>query len=537
MSLVSDASPREIHIVGAGLAGSECALHLADLLGPRGFKIILHEMRGTESTTPAHKTTDCAELVCSNSFGSLAAHAASGLLKWEAEMLGSKVLEAALEARVPAGQALGMDREVFARKMTRLVSSHPAIEIRRQRIDSLSDVPRPCVIATGPLTHDQLAQSMQSHFSGENSEFLYFFDAIAPIISADSINTKIAWKGDRWDKGTKDYWNCPMSKSQYLAFIDEVRRAKKIESKEFEKVGPGGEKFEETPYFESCMPIEAMLERGSMTLRFGPMSGKGLVDPADGRQPYAAVQLRQDNKEGTAFNIVGFQTKMAYADQVRVFRMIPGLEEAEFLKLGSIHRNLYINTPKLLNRDLSSKRDPWLFFAGQITGVEGYFESTCIGLLVARLLSAKIDGLYALDASDLDLAVTADGENLMPPRLTALGSLHAAITDETKISFFQPTNINFSHLPEPAGFESTKFDEEGLRIHNARVDKKGKKNAQVANAKAAVKAWLTHTPTYGNRKADSKIDAAAAELLLQSEPVPLEPQTSENSGAGVALRH
>lgn len=525
------AASREIHVVGAGLAGSECALQLADVLGPRGYKIVLHEMRGTLSTTPAHKTTDCAELVCSNSFGSLAAHAASGLLKWEAEHLGSKILSAALDARVPAGQALGMDREIFARRVTEQVMVHPAIEIRRERIDSLDQVPRPCVIATGPLTHDKLAQSMQSHFArvvqqtsgsttATDSEFLYFFDAIAPIIAADSINTKIAWKADRWDKGTKDYWNCPMSKAQYLAFIDEVRRAKKIESKEFEKVGPGGEAFEETPYFESCMPIEAMLERGSMTLRFGPMSGKGLIDPADGRQPYAAVQLRQDNKEGTAYNIVGFQTKMAYADQVRVFRMIPGLEDAEFLKLGSIHRNLYINTPKLLNRDLSSKADPWLFFAGQITGVEGYFESTCVGLLVARLLAAKIDGLYALDASDLDLAVTADGENLMPPRLTALGSLHAAITDETKIEFFQPTNVNFSHLPEPPGFETAQFNEDGARIHNARVDKKGKKNAQVARAKAASKSWLTHTASFVEVTTNSRVEAAAADLLAQTLVTP-----------------
>ncbi|CAN5463517.1 methylenetetrahydrofolate--tRNA-(uracil(54)-C(5))-methyltransferase (FADH(2)-oxidizing) TrmFO [soil metagenome] len=529
---------REIHVVGAGLAGSECALQLADVLGPRGYKIVLHEMRGTETTTPAHKTSDLAELVCSNSFGSLAAHAASGLLKWEAEHLGSKILSAALESRVPAGQALGMDREIFAKKMTEKVSNHPSIEIRRERIDSLDQVPRPTVIATGPLTHDALARSMQSHFAsviartsgtaiplkdGEaavvDSEFLYFFDAIAPIIAADSINTKIAWKADRWDKGTKDYWNCPMSKAQYLAFINEIRLAKKIESKEFEKVGPGGEAFEETPYFESCMPIEAMLERGPMTLRFGPMSGKGLIDPADGRQPYAAIQLRQDNKEGTAFNIVGFQTKMAYADQVRVFRTIPGLEDAEFLKLGSIHRNLYINTPKLLNRDLSSKIDPWLFFAGQITGVEGYFESTCVGLLVARLLAAKIDGLYALDASDLDLAVTADGENLMPPRLTALGSLHAAITDETKIGFFQPTNVNFSHLPEPPGFETAQYNDEGSRIHNARVDKKGKKNAQVARAKEALRAWLTHTPSFAAVRENSLVEAAATELAQQTSSV------------------
>lgn len=507
-------TPHEIHVVGAGLAGSECALQLAELLGPRGIKIILHEMRGTETTTPAHKTSDCAELVCSNSFGSLASHSAAGLLKWEAEHLGSHILMTALKARVPAGQALGMDREVFARLMTEKVLAHPDIEVRRERIDSLDAVPRPTVIATGPLTHDSLARSMQTHFgkiTGSDSEFLYFFDAIAPIIAADSINTNIAWKADRWDKGTKDYWNCPMSKGQYFDFIDAIRDAKKIESKEFEKVGEGGVPFEETPYFESCMPIEAILERGPMTLRFGPMSGKGLIDPATGKAPYAAVQLRQDNREATAFNMVGFQTKMAYGDQKKVFRMIPGLEDAEFLKLGSIHRNLYINTPRLLNRDLSSKADPWLFFAGQITGVEGYFESTCMGLLVARMLAAKIDGQYALDASDIETAVTADGENLMPPRQTAFGSLHAAITDETKISFFQPTNINFSHLPEPPNYVGF--------AHHARIDKSAKKNEQISIAKNAFSKWLTHTESFARvSKSQSLVDVAARELAAFASP-------------------
>lgn len=498
----------QIHVVGAGLAGSECALQLADALGPRGYTIVLHEMRGSGPSTPAHHTQDCAELVCSNSFGSLAAHAASGLLKWEAEQLGSHILGTALDARVPAGQALAMDREIFARLVTEKVVAHPAIEVRRELVDSLGAVPRPAVIATGPLTHESLARSMQEHFAkiaSSESEFLYFFDAIAPILAADSINTKIAWKADRWDKGTKDYWNCPMSKSQYFDFIDAIRFAKKIESKEFEKVGSDGVPFEETPYFDSCMPIEAILERGPQTLRFGPMSGKGLIDPATGKAPYAAVQLRQDNKEATAFNMVGFQTKMAYGEQTKVFRMIPGLEDADFLKLGSIHRNLYVNTPKLLNRDLSSKIDPWLFFAGQITGVEGYFESTCIGLLVARLLAAKIDGQYSLDASDLDTAVTADGENLMPPRKTAFGSIHAAITDETKIQFFQPTNINFSHLPEPPEFEKA--------AEHMRIDKAAKKNAQVRLAKEAFRGWITHTPSFCETNENSRVEAAADSLI------------------------
>lgn len=463
-----------IHIVGAGLAGSECALQLAD----KGYDVVLIEMRG-ETMTPAHKSDQCAELVCSNSFGSLNATSAPGQLKWEAEQMGSRVLEAALEARVPAGQALGMDREVFARTVTALVKAHPRIRLETRLIKSLDEVPRPCVVATGPLTHDDLARSMRDHFG---DEFLYFFDAIAPIVSADSINMEIAWRADRWDKGTKDYINCPMSKREYYFFIEEAKAARKTEAKDFEK---------NTPYFESCMPIEAMIERGDLTPRFGPMSAKGLRDPRTGNTPFAVVQLRQDNKEATAYNIVGFQTKMAYGEQKRVFRLIPGLENAEFLKLGSIHRNLYINTPKRLNRDLSSKKDPLLFFAGQITGVEGYFESTCMGLLVARFLDHKIRGLLAPDASNLN--------DIAPPRASALGSLLEAITDETKIDHFQPTNINFGHLPQIED-----------RPEGRRMDKALKRELQIQNARAALKAWMDRQAL--NWKANTSIDAASVSL-------------------------
>lgn len=483
---------KAVHVVGAGLAGSECALQLADLLAPRGIKVVLHEMRGTGTTTPAHRSEDCAELVCSNSFGSLGAHSAPGLLKWEAEWLGSHVLQAALDTRIPAGQALGMDRERFAQAVTARVLAHPNIELRREIVQSIEHVPRPTVLATGPLTHESLAHSVRDHFArgrAGDSSFLYFFDAIAPIIAADSINSKIAWKADRWDRGTKDYWNCPLTKKEYYFFIEALAEARKVEAKDFEKL-------EETPYFEGCMPIEAILERGPLTLRFGPMSAKGLRDPRTGNAPFAAVQLRQDNKEATAYNMVGFQTKMAYGDQKKVFRLIPGLEEAEFLKLGSIHRNLYVHTPRLLNRDLSSKQDPWLFFAGQITGVEGYFESTCIGLLVARLLTAKLDGQYALDASDLHESVTADGEPILPPRETAFGSLLAAITDETKLEHFQPTNINFGHLPEIASDENFR-------------DKTGKREEQIRRAKTAMQTWLRSAAETGF----GRVDSAALELI------------------------
>jgi methylenetetrahydrofolate--tRNA-(uracil-5-)-methyltransferase len=366
----------QITVVGGGLAGSECAFQLAEM----GHRVKLYEMRGSGKTTPAHKTDRLAELVCSNSFGSSTDYSAPGQLKWEAEKLGSLILRAAREAAIPAGMALGVDREIFAQSITAALEAHPNIEISREVVTSLDQVPRPCVIATGPLTDDALAQSMREHFDGE---FMYFFDAIAPIIDHDSIDQFIAYKADRYGKGNKDYYNCPLNKEQYYNLINEIKNARKIEPKDFEK---------DTPYFEGCMPVEAIVERGDETLRFGPLSPKGLKDPRTGQGAYAVVQLRQDNKQGTAFNMVGFQTKMAYPEQQRVFRMIPGLENAEFLKLGSIHRNLYIQTPKKLTDVLSSRKDEWLFFAGQITGVEGYFDSTCIGLLVARFLNDKLKG-------------------------------------------------------------------------------------------------------------------------------------------------
>jgi methylenetetrahydrofolate--tRNA-(uracil-5-)-methyltransferase len=425
---------KQISVVGAGLAGSECALQLATM----GYSVTLYEMRGVEAT-PAHKTTDFAELVCSNSFGSQGDHSAPGQLKWEANHLKSFILKAAQDFSVPAGQALGIDREKFAAHVTSLVEAHPNIKIERRVVNSLNEVPRPTVVATGPLTNEPLAESMKEHFG---QDFLYFFDAIAPIIDADSINTEIAWKADRYDKGTPDYYNCPMNKEEYYNFVKEIELARKIEPKHFET----------TNFFEGCMPIEVMVERGPQTLRFGPMKPIGLDDPRTGRYPFAVVQLRQDNKEATAYNIVGFQTRMAYGEQTRIFRMIPGLENAEFLKLGSIHRNLFINTPKMLNKDLSSKNDPWLFFAGQITGVEGYFESACTGLMVAHFLNQKL--------TDRPLSI--------PPRHSAFGSLLNAITDEFKVDHFQPTNINFSLLPPLENHIRDKVARKAVQIKLAR---------------------------------------------------------------------
>lgn len=405
-----------VHVVGGGLAGSECALQLADF----GFKVVLWEQRRGAATTPAHKTNKLSELVCSNSFGSILPTSAPGQLKYEATLLKSHILAAAQEASVPAGNALGIDRDLFADTITSKILNHPNIELRAEEVKNLDQIPRPAVIATGPLTNESLAKNLQEHFGGS---FLYFFDAIAPVIDADSIDTKIAWKANRYDEGEGDYYNCPLSRQQYYEFIEAVKAARKVEPKEFEK---------DTPYFEGCMPIEAMIERGDKTLSFGPMKPVGLPDPRTGKNPYAVVQLRQDNKAGTAYNMVGFQTKMAYGEQTKIFKMIPGLENAEFLKLGSIHRNLYVNSPKCLNEDLSSKNDRELFLAGQITGVEGYFDSTCTGLMVAHFLKQRYE----------------DRPFAPPPRESAMGSLLYAITKEEKPNF-QPTNINFSLFPVP----------------------------------------------------------------------------------------
>jgi methylenetetrahydrofolate--tRNA-(uracil-5-)-methyltransferase len=441
-------SKRTITVVGAGLAGSECAWQLAE----RGHRVNLIEMRGVKPT-PAHQTDKFAELVCSNSFGSQTDYSAPGQLKWEAEQLHSLILKAARESTIPAGMALGVDREVFAQSITTALSNHPNITVERRAVTSLDEIPRPAVIATGPLTDESLALSIRDHLRDETdgtNEFLYFFDAIAPVIDVDTINMQVAFKADRFDKGTGDYINCPFNKEQYFSFINAIKNARKIEPKEFEK----------TPYFESCMPIEVMVERGPLTPRFGPMSGNGIRHPSTGESPFAVVQLRQENLEGTAYNMVGFQTKMAYPDQKEVFRQIPGLENAEFLKLGSIHRNMYIHSPRKLTPVLSSKKDPELFFAGQITGVEGYFDATCIGLLVARFLDDRLNSR----------------EIKIPPRETAFGSLLNAITEPKK--HFQPTNVNFGLFPVP-----------DVKVRSQK-DREHKREVQLEIAKAAMLSWV-----------------------------------------------
>ena len=428
---------KSIHIVGAGLAGSECAYQLAQ----RGHSVVLYEMR-PESMTPAHKTGKYAELVCSNSLGSQTDYSAPGQLKWEAENRQSLILRCARRAGIPAGMALAVDRGVFSDLVTGEIHHHPRIFIRSQMISNLNEVPRPTVIATGPLTHPPLAKALKKHF---DDEFLYFYDAIAPIVGTESINMNICWMGDRFGKGTDDYINCPLNKEQYVNLSREILAARKMEAKEFE-----------TPYFEACIPIEVMFERGEMTPRFGPMSPKGLPNPRTGQNEFAIVQLRQDNRQGTAYNMVGFQTKMAYGEQTRIFRMISGLEEAEFLKLGSIHRNLYIDSPRKLTPMLTSQKDPQLFFAGQITGVEGYFESTCMGLLVADFVDDFVN----------------DRPFVPPVRATAMGSLYNAITEPK--DNFQPTNINFGLFPA--------IPDEGMRGRRSREQRR---KQQLINAKKA----------------------------------------------------
>ncbi|MBK9292847.1 MAG: methylenetetrahydrofolate--tRNA-(uracil(54)-C(5))-methyltransferase (FADH(2)-oxidizing) TrmFO [Oligoflexia bacterium] len=407
-----------IHIVGAGLAGSECALQLAN----KGFEVVLYEMRPVQST-PAHKTDLFAELVCSNSLGSVQEPSAPNQLKWEMSQLNSFVLKAAMDAKIPAGQALGVDREEFSKILTQQIKNHPKIKIQNKVISKLNDIPRPAVIATGPLTEESLSEDLKQHFGGD---FLYFYDAIAPIIDADSIDMNICFKASRYDKGGADYINCPLNKEEYFRLINEINNAEKVVPKDFET----------TNYFESCLPVEVIVERGPLTLAFGPCKPKGLKDPRTQKQPFAVVQLRQENKFATSYGMVGFQTKMKYPDQKRVFKLIPGLENAEFLKLGSLHRNLFINTPKLLNKNLSSKKEEGLlFFAGQITGVEGYFESACMGMLVSLFIhNPKI---------------------LPPPQESALGALLMAITDESRENF-QPTNINWGLFPPIDAHKSIK---------------------------------------------------------------------------------
>ncbi|MES2989729.1 MAG: methylenetetrahydrofolate--tRNA-(uracil(54)-C(5))-methyltransferase (FADH(2)-oxidizing) TrmFO [Pseudomonadota bacterium] len=429
----------DVHIIGGGLAGSEAAWQLANA----GFKVRLSEMRGSGEMTPAHQSDRLAELVCSNSFRSDDAERnAVGLLHSEMRQLGSLIFAEADKHQVPAGSALAVDRDGFADGVTAALVAHPNIEIVRERVDVLPSEGL-VIVATGPLTAPSLAEDIGS---ATGKDQLAFFDAIAPIVHFESINLDIAWYQSRWNKigpggNGKDYINCPLNKEQYVAFIQGLLDGEKTEFKEWENV----------PYFEGCMPIEVMAERGVDTPRFGPMKGVGLDDPRDGRWPYACVQLRQDNASGTLWNIVGFQTKLKYADQVALFRTIPGLENAEFARLGGLHRNTFIKSPELLDPTLRLKARPNIRFAGQITGCEGYVESSSIGMLAGRFAAAELGGK----------AITA------PPRETALGALLAHITGEAEVETYQPMNVNFGLFPPIPG-KSKKADRKLMYTSRAR---------------------------------------------------------------------
>ena len=404
----------EVHIIGGGLAGSEAAWQLAE----SGLRVRLSEMRGGGDTTPAHDSDRLAEMVCSNSFRSDdAENNAVGLIHQEMRRLGSLIMACADQHRVPAGSALAVDREEFAAEVTRRITAHPRIEVIRERVDVLPD--HPAIIATGPLTGSALAASIAAE-TGEDA--LAFFDAIAPIVHRDSIDMDVAWMAARWDKGGKDYVNCPMDKAQYDDFVAALNAGDKTEFKEWEH---------NTPYFNGCQPIEVIAASGPQTLRFGPMKPVGLRDPRTGHRPWAVVQLRQDNALGTLWNMVGFQTKLKHGEQVRIFRTIPGLENAEFARLGGIHRNSFINSPKLLDGELRLKSKPNIRFAGQITGCEGYVESAAVGILAARFAAAE-----------------QRGETLPPPPLeTAMGALLGHITGGADAETFQPMNVNFGLMP------------------------------------------------------------------------------------------
>jgi methylenetetrahydrofolate--tRNA-(uracil-5-)-methyltransferase len=414
----------DVHIIGGGLAGSEAAWQLAK----RGYKVRLSEMRGGGDSTPAHQGTGLAELVCSNSFRSDDhENNAVGLLHHEMRGLDSLVMAAAEVAKVPAGSALAVDRDVFSAEIEARLSTLPSLEIVRERIDCLPQAGL-TIVATGPLTAAALAESIGK---ATGADSLAFFDAIAPIVHHDSIDLSVAWKAARWDKGGKDYINCPLNREQYAAFHQGLLDGEKTEFREWEA---------NTPYFEGCMPIEVMASRGLDTLRFGPMKPVGLDNPhwataehPSGRWPHAVVQLRQDNKLGTLWNMVGFQTKLKHAEQVRLFRTIPGLENAEFARLGGLHRNTFLNSPVLLDRQLRLKSAPHVRFAGQITGCEGYVESSAIGLLSGLMSAAQLAGR----------------DWTSPPRTSALGALLSHITGDAEADSYQPMNVNFGLFPPP----------------------------------------------------------------------------------------
>jgi len=446
-------------VIGGGLAGCEAAWQL----GSRGVPVVLHEMRPVRST-PAHSSDALAELVCSNTLGNRLPHTAPGIFKAELACLGSLVVAAGKAAFVPAGGALAVDRERFAAAVTETLQALPTVEIRREEVTELP--PGRVIVATGPLTSPALAEHLAT-LTG--SDDLYFYDAIAPIVNVDTVDDAVAFWADRYGDGGGDYLNLPMDKPTYDAFIDALRRAECAPSKDFE----------EERFFAGCQPIEAIAATGPESLRFGPMKPVGLTDPRTGRRAWAVVQLRRETRTGAAMNMVGFQTKLKYGEQTRVFRMIPGLQDAEFLRLGSVHRNTFINTPALLDRGLRSKAEPRVSFAGQITGCEGYTESSAMGLWAALSV----------------LAERADEPLPPPPSTTMFGALLDYLSTGPAKGRFQPMNVNFGLLP-PDG---------------RRVKKRDKKARRVERGEACVRAMAFWARTHGVNHESPDL-APAAEL-------------------------
>ncbi len=449
-----------LHIIGGGLAGSEAAWQAARA----GIPVVLHEMRPVRATE-AHRTDHLGELVCSNSLRSDDAdNNAVGLLHAEMRMADSLVMAAADANRIPAGGALAVDREGFSATITRRIAEHPLITVVREEIAGLPPAEwRNVIVATGPLTSQALAEAVRE-LTGE--EGLSFFDAIAPIVHADSIDMDVCWRQSRYDKGTADYINCPLNREQYEAFIDALLAGEKVDFREWER---------NTPYFDGCLPIEVMAERGRDTLRHGPMKPVGLTNAhRPDEKPWAVVQLRQDNALGTLYNMVGFQTKLTYGEQKRIFRMIPGLENARFARLGGLHRNTFLNSPKLLDPQLRLKADPRLRFAGQITGVEGYVESAACGLIAGRAAAAQA----------LGRAFTP------PPPTTAHGALIHHVTGghiaTGGAGSFQPMNINFGLFPP---VDVPERDPEGRRI-KGKARTQAKRRALTARARRDFGEWL-----------------------------------------------
>ena len=416
----------EVKVIGAGLAGSEAAWQLAR----RGISVMLYEMK-PHKMSPAHHSTDFAELVCSNSLRGDRLENAVGLLKEELRRCGSLILDCAEATRVEAGGCLAVDRKGFSRLVTERIRGNPLITVVNQEVTQVPE--GPVIIATGPLTSDPLSKAIGEYFG---AEYLHFFDAAAPLVTAESVDMELAWWQSRYDRGTPDYVNCAMDKPQYEAFIKEL-----ISAEEAEVHG-----FEDKRVFEGCMPVEVMARRGPDTLRYGPMKPVGLTDPKTGAEPYAVLQLRQDNAAKSVYNLVGFQTHLKFGEQKRVFSMIPALRNAEFVRYGVMHQNTFLQSPRLLDRYYADRRNPLVAFAGQMTGVEGYVESTASGFLAAVAMAAKVQGKEIPDF----------------PKTTAIGALGRYISDGS-IESFQPMNINFSII-SPLEYRVRKKSEKNLAI-------------------------------------------------------------------------